>query len=543
MTTDMTTVPSPGEQLLNVRRDADRMLSLLLVLHFPAAFGLAVLHGTWLAAILVGGGVSAGAYLLALRAPGAFVTRAFIAVGLMAYSSLFIYQANGMIEMHFHVFGALAFLLVYRDWRMILIAAAAIAVEHLGVAALQMASMPLYVMPPAQLGLGMVLLHAVFVVFETSVLIVLSRSMERETLAMADLRAGDAVERAQLSALAEALERRDLSVATGDADGPAAILRTGIGHVATLVETIQTTALEISQTSREVSSASAESERSSEEIASAVGNVASATERQARLVMEAGDAAGEASAAVERAMRAAEAAAEAAEKALNDAERGMVTADDARAAMTAVEESAAAITDASEALVRRSAEITGFVGTITTIAEQTNLLALNAAIEAARAGESGRGFAVVADEVRKLAEQSAAAAGSTSEIVNDIARMTEKVAALAGEGAQRTETSARTVALSRGEFEGIAASARDVAARVDAITGASRDAEHHAEESRGRMIELASLAESSSATTQEVAASTQETAATAGQLSASAQRLDAAADALQGLVIQFTVAA
>ena len=126
--------------------------------------------------------------------------------------------------------------------------------------------------------------------------------------------------------------------------------------------------------------------------------------------MEAGDAAGEAASAVERALRAAEAAAEAAAAALADAERGMGTADDARAAMTAVEESAAAITEASSALVRRSAEITGFVGTITTIAEQTNLLALNAAIEAARAGESGKGFAVVADEVRKLAEQSAEAA-------------------------------------------------------------------------------------------------------------------------------------
>ena len=55
------------------------------------------------------------------------------------------------------------------------------------------------------------------------------------------------------------------------------------------------------------------------------------------------------------------------------------------------------------------------------------------------------------------------------------------------------------------------------------------------------MTELTELAESSSATTQEVAASTQETAATAGQLASSAQRLDTVADALSGLVVQFSV--
>ena len=93
--------------------------------------------------------------------------------------------------------------------------------------------------------------------------------------------------------------------------------------------------------------------------------VATVTEQQARLVLEAGEAAGEAASAVERARDAASAAAEAASAALGDAERGMSTADDARAAMSAVEESAAAITEASGALVHRSAEITGFVGTIT----------------------------------------------------------------------------------------------------------------------------------------------------------------------------------
>jgi methyl-accepting chemotaxis protein len=538
----MTPVQAPDQQLLEVRKGADRVLSLLLVFHFPVALGLAVLHGTYLAAIVVGGGISLGAYLLAQRNPGAFSTRSFIAVGLMAYAALFISQSHGMVEMHFHIFGALAFLLVYRDWRVIVIAAAFVALHHLGFMVLQDAGAGVYVMPAEHLGLGMVLLHAVFVAFEAAVLIILSRSLERETRLAATLRSSEAVERAQLAMLADALQRRDLSVSGEAGAGSAAILRSGIGHVATLVETIQSAAVEITSTSREVSAASADTERSNEEIASAVSSVASASDQQARLVMEAGHAAGEAAAAVERALHAAEAAADAASEALTDAERGMVTADDARSAMSAVEESAAAITEASAALVRRSKEITRFVGTITTIAEQTNLLALNAAIEAARAGESGRGFAVVADEVRKLAEQSADAAGSTSDIVNDIGRMTERVAKLAGEGAARTETSVRTVALSRGEFEGIAAQAREVAARVDAITGSSREAAQHAEDSRGRMIELATLAESSSATTQQVAASTQQTAATAGQLAASAQRLDAAADALSGLVTQFTTA-
>jgi methyl-accepting chemotaxis protein len=529
---------SPVRQLDGIRSNADRLLAFLLVLHFPAALALAPLHGSWIAAIVVGGGLSGLAWFVATTAPGTVLSRYVMVIAYLGYSALLISETHGMIEMHFHIFGALAFMLIYRDWKVPVVGAAVIAAHHVAFELLQASGAHVYLMPPTNVHLALVLVHTVFVVFEVSVLVIIARTMEQETVTVAHLRAGDAVEREQLASLADALERRDLR-ATSASEGAAGVLQSGIEHVAALVQTIQHTAEELSETSREVSSASAESERSSAEIADAITSVASLTEQQARVVAEAGQAAGETSAAVEQALAAAESAADAAREALADAERGIATAADARAAMAAVEESAAAITEAAEALARRSGEITGFVVTITTIAEQTNLLALNAAIEAARAGESGRGFAVVADEVRKLAEQSANAAGSTSEIVNEIAAMTSQVATLAGEGAQRTEAGSQTVDRSRGEFEQIALRARTVAERVEAIAGASREAAAHAEAGRARMIELNELAESSSATTQEVAASTQETAATAGQLASSAQRLDTVADALANLVVQF----
>ena len=90
----------------------------------------------------------------------------------MAYSALFISQSHGLIEMHFHFFGALAFLLVYRDWRVIVVAAA---FDRRPPPRLHgppgRAARRVWVMNHEHLTLGMVLLHAVFVVFETTVLV------------------------------------------------------------------------------------------------------------------------------------------------------------------------------------------------------------------------------------------------------------------------------------------------------------------------------------------------------------------------------------
>ena len=106
------------------------------------------------------------------------------------------------------------------------------------------------------------------------------------------------------------------------------------------------------------------------------------------------------------------------EAARREAEQNGQVVDRAVQAMSAIESSAA--------------QISQIIGVIDEIAFQTNLLALNAGVEAARAGESGRGFAVVASEVRALAQRSAGAAKEIKDLISDSSKQVSDGVELVG---------------------------------------------------------------------------------------------------------------
>jgi two-component system sensor histidine kinase HydH len=90
-----------------------------------------VIHLHVYLAVFLGGALSLFPMLLAWRRPGWVVTRQVIAVSQMLWSALLIHLTGGRIETHFHVFGSLAFLAFYLDWRVLGTASAVVVVDHL----------------------------------------------------------------------------------------------------------------------------------------------------------------------------------------------------------------------------------------------------------------------------------------------------------------------------------------------------------------------------------------------------------------------------
>ena len=82
------------------------------------------------ASIILGGIITVVPVALALIYPTQSLTRHVIASGQMHMSALLIHITGGRIETHFHVFGSLAILAFYRDWRILITATLIVYIDH-----------------------------------------------------------------------------------------------------------------------------------------------------------------------------------------------------------------------------------------------------------------------------------------------------------------------------------------------------------------------------------------------------------------------------
>ncbi len=89
------------------------------------------IHPHLIAALVLGGLLVSLPLGLMHWMPYSLVTRHVTAIAQVSFSALLIHLTGGRIETHFHVFGSLAFLVLYRDWRIMVTATLAIVLDHL----------------------------------------------------------------------------------------------------------------------------------------------------------------------------------------------------------------------------------------------------------------------------------------------------------------------------------------------------------------------------------------------------------------------------
>ncbi len=128
------------------------------------------------AALLLGGMITAYPVWLAWKHPGQALTRHVIAAAQMLTSALLIHLTGGRIETHFHVFGSLAFIAFYRDWRVLMTATVVVAGDHL----VRGLFWPQSVFGVLTASSWRWVEHAAWVLFEDAILFVAIRRMRQE---------------------------------------------------------------------------------------------------------------------------------------------------------------------------------------------------------------------------------------------------------------------------------------------------------------------------------------------------------------------------
>lgn len=438
-------------------------------LHVPVLSITAWIVGHEAFAVLAAGFVLAAlpTLMVMLKRP-TFAVALALAIAFVGHTSLFVYLLEGhawQVEAHFYYFALLAMLSGFCDWRVIVAAAALIAVHHLGLNFL----LPSAIYPGGS-DFARVLFHAVVVVIETAMLSGIAIMM-RKAFRAAYGATGAAERTASELRDVAANREKEFALSARRADELNSLLTRFEREMAESIDALHGAAKALEDSARGLGSTAESASTQSMKVAA----ITEETSIQVNTVAQAGDSLAETIAQV-----------------------GLNVSESSRLAGEAVSR-AISTTVAIDEMKQVADEIGNVTNLISAIAAQTNLLALNATIEAARAGDAGRGFAVVAQEVKALAAQTAkatqdiatridamqqatgksvSAIGQISSVISELDRFSARIA----ESVEEQVASAREIA---GNVSSVAEGVGEVAASVGQIESVAERANRAASDLNG----------------------------------------------------------
>lgn len=170
---------------------ADRFMLYLLFAHWMVAtFLVSQAYNTYAYGFISGGLVFTVNLILFKYYKGTSVLRYGVAIGLMMFSAIFIQQHLGRIEMHFHIFLAMALLTLYKDIYPVVVATITTAIYHVLFNYLQSKGMYFLDTPVLIFNYGcgwdIVILHCIFAVTEGVILSAIVRIQINNHISLID---------------------------------------------------------------------------------------------------------------------------------------------------------------------------------------------------------------------------------------------------------------------------------------------------------------------------------------------------------------------
>ncbi len=369
----------------------DRIILFILLAHLPLTLIFSIGYGTWFMVLILSSLLALLSFVSFSIWRGQPFLRNINGAILMLFSAVLIESQLGRIEMHFHVFSALAFLIIYRDPFVILTAALTIAVHHALFNLFQQFDLSIGSVPIVVFNYGhgwdIVLIHAFFVIFESGILIylaVLQKKLVEESW--------------KQTFTARGLTLQNLNLKPK--------LKSASDSTVALVDTVIKKSDSIHVNSTKQLSSIENISNSIEEISESVKSIVRNTSNQFESTNK---------------------ISETRDNILKISSTGVEKISQSNSRLILAKEKANAGTEQLSKLSISMEEIQlsyndmlNVISGIYEIADRINLLSLNASIESARAGEFGRGFSVVAQEISKLADQTASNLKTSDKLIKNV---------------------------------------------------------------------------------------------------------------------------